>query len=289
MKKYISEIGMILMLMTKVILGEGTTGAQFLSIGIGARACAMGQAYGAIADDPSGIYWNPAGLSAVTSSQVMFCQNFWLLDMTHQYLAGVLPYHGGAFGLSAYYSSSGDIPKIEDFIKIGEYSAYDAAVSLAFARSLNSQIGYGLSAKYIAQKIDTENGSTFAFDIGLIYDFRRDNSLKIALAIQNIGPGVKFIDEKDKLPLNIKLSSAYLKENYALGIGLDREIDSDVIFGLGGEYVIKKTLALRAGYNTAHSYSLGFGICWQKFDLSYCFAPNKDLDASHRLSLVYGR
>ena len=42
---------------------SGTTAAQFLKIGIGPRAIAMGSAFTATANDLTAIYWNPAGLS----------------------------------------------------------------------------------------------------------------------------------------------------------------------------------------------------------------------------------
>ncbi len=40
----------------------GTSAAQFLKIGAGARAEALGQAYVAISNDASALFWNPAGL-----------------------------------------------------------------------------------------------------------------------------------------------------------------------------------------------------------------------------------
>ena len=40
----------------------GTTAAQFLKIGVGARAIGMGGAFVAVADDATAIYWNPAGI-----------------------------------------------------------------------------------------------------------------------------------------------------------------------------------------------------------------------------------
>lgn len=41
-----------------------------LGMGIGARAIGMGGAFVSIADDPSAVFWNPAGLSAVNRPQV---------------------------------------------------------------------------------------------------------------------------------------------------------------------------------------------------------------------------
>ena len=41
----------------------GTTAAKFLTIGIGSRPSGFGNAFVAIADDPTAMYWNPAGIS----------------------------------------------------------------------------------------------------------------------------------------------------------------------------------------------------------------------------------
>ena len=41
----------------------GTAGAQFLKIGPGARVDSLGGAFGALANDVTSIYWNPAGIS----------------------------------------------------------------------------------------------------------------------------------------------------------------------------------------------------------------------------------
>ena len=41
----------------------GTLGGQSLKIGVGARAAAMGDAYVALSDDATAVYWNPAGLA----------------------------------------------------------------------------------------------------------------------------------------------------------------------------------------------------------------------------------
>lgn len=40
-------------------------GAQFLSTGFGAKANGLGNSYGVIVNDPSALYWNPAGLAAI--------------------------------------------------------------------------------------------------------------------------------------------------------------------------------------------------------------------------------
>ena len=55
----------------------GISSLQFLKIGVGGRASAMGDAFIAIADDASALYWNPAGLVFAKQNEVMFSHNSW--------------------------------------------------------------------------------------------------------------------------------------------------------------------------------------------------------------------
>ena len=41
----------------------GQAGAQFLEMGISARAVSMGEAFSAVSDDATAIHYNPAGLT----------------------------------------------------------------------------------------------------------------------------------------------------------------------------------------------------------------------------------
>ena len=59
----------LLILFSALIPGMCFAGA-FDSIAVNARAWGMGSAYTAVADDPTAIYWNPAGLAAVRSPNV---------------------------------------------------------------------------------------------------------------------------------------------------------------------------------------------------------------------------
>ena len=56
----------------------GTAAAEFLNIPVGPRATAMGGAFGAIADDLSAVYWNPAGLARINGGRLAFEYASWL-------------------------------------------------------------------------------------------------------------------------------------------------------------------------------------------------------------------
>lgn len=262
----------------------GESGVQFLKIGVGAKACAMGEAFVGLADDPSAIYWNPAGLAQMSSFELMGMQNFWLLDMSYQYFAVVLPSHYGSFGAAITYSSSGEIPKYEDFKYMGEYTAYDAAGTFAYANNLGKGISLGLGVKFIQQKIEEEKANGFGVDIGLIYELGFIGGTNIGFAVQNLGPGIKFIEEKGPLPLNVKGGIAYKIGSLTLASDLNKPKDNDFRVNLGGEFLIKDVLAMRAGYNSANTYSVGVGLIWRSISIEYAYVPYEDIDDSHQIS-----
>ena len=49
----------------------GTTGYQFLEIGASSRAVGMGDAFVALVDDASAVYYNPAGLTGLDGPEVI--------------------------------------------------------------------------------------------------------------------------------------------------------------------------------------------------------------------------
>ncbi|MEO8398790.1 MAG: UPF0164 family protein, partial [Ignavibacteriaceae bacterium] len=75
---------------------RGTTAASFLSIGQGPRAIGMGSAYVAISDDPSSLYWNPAGITKIEGASFMVDHTQWLADISYNFLA--FTYNLGDFG-----------------------------------------------------------------------------------------------------------------------------------------------------------------------------------------------
>ncbi len=71
--------------------GPGTTGANFLKIGVGARAAAMGDAFTVIVDDSTSLYWNPAGLAKIEERQLSATYNMWFAGINQGYLGMSFP------------------------------------------------------------------------------------------------------------------------------------------------------------------------------------------------------
>ena len=84
------KIRFIIILLFSVVIGSqskvGTTSAQFLGIGVGARPMSMAGAFTSMIGDPSSLYWNPASVSKVSNSQISILNTNWLVDTQWYYL-----------------------------------------------------------------------------------------------------------------------------------------------------------------------------------------------------------
>ena len=63
----------------------------FLRIAAGARAAGMGEAFVAVTDDASSLFWNPAGLVQAPENQVFVAHTEYVADIRHEYLGAM--YH----------------------------------------------------------------------------------------------------------------------------------------------------------------------------------------------------
>ena len=77
---------------TGSVSNVGTTAASFLDIGIGARSLSMGGAFVAVADDPTALYWNPAGMVNIGRPTAHFFHSPWLADIRFNHSALVVPF-----------------------------------------------------------------------------------------------------------------------------------------------------------------------------------------------------
>ena len=178
----------------------GTAGAQFLKIGPGARVDSLGGAFSAIANDVTTIYWNPAGLSQLESLSFSDTHTMWLADVRYNYLAFATPIkHVGTLGGSVTFLNVPDteITTLAQPNGTGLwYSAWDTAVSLAYARKLyrkesGASLSIGINTKYIHQQIHRESANGVAIDVGTLYHTGW-RSLRIGMTFSNFGPEMRF-------------------------------------------------------------------------------------------------
>jgi hypothetical protein len=317
MKKLILFIIMLLLISVPAILlfaaGPGTSAANFLKLGVGARAAGMGESFAAVADDISSVCWNPAGLARLKSAMFSASHTVWFQDINYEFLGFGMPLPprmNGTIAMSAQYLYLNDMERRTSNTAEpeGRFGADDLVVTMSYARSLTSRIGTGINIKTIRQQIDNKTASAYAADLGLQY---RAGQFGYGAAIQNIGTSVKFINESFPLPRNYKFGIAWMPLGTALTVALDvnKPLDNKIDVHIGTEYWLGDIVAFRAGYLkgdavqrnalTGKGFSgstkpelaaytgmmAGAGFKILNYGLDYAFVPYGELGNTHRISL----
>jgi len=178
----------------------GTTAGQFLKIGPGARALAMGGTYVGISDDIYAAYYNPAGVAINHGNgQAAFSHTQWIADINYDYAAASINIE--SFGSLFMSVTSLRVPeeKVRTFeFPEGNGQVWDAnSVSFAvgFAKSLTDRFSIGFNAKYISESIWSSSATGFALDVGTYY-LTPFNDLIIGASILNFGTKMK-LDGRD--------------------------------------------------------------------------------------------
>jgi hypothetical protein len=286
----------------------GTTAAPFLKIEYGARPVGMGGSFVALANDPSGIYYNPAGIAEIKTTQFMAGYTVWFADLTYNYATFVLPTSRMNLSLWGSFLYSDDIPvtTVENPEGTGQYCSYiDGVLGLSVSAFLSDRLTVGISGKYIQQKLYNESASTFAVDIGSILRTPLKGA-RIGMCLANYGgrmqlfgndlivqtdpwpeysgnPDVeaRLSTESFPLPLAFKLGialdllgaeEAFLEnKNHRITVAVDgiHPNDGEEKVHVGVEYSIYNTLFLRGGYKINYDTQKYTGGAGMKFSIGH--------------------
>ncbi len=168
----------------------GTSCANFLKIGVGARAAAMGGAYVASAADYSALYWNPAGIARIGGVQVGIAHTNWVLDISHNFMGATYalgPW--GTIGASLNLLDFGEMERVTPGEPNGTgtyFSASDLALGVAYARELTDRFAVGVQFKFVRESISFSSASAIAVDAGtqFVTGFR---GMRLGMSITNFG------------------------------------------------------------------------------------------------------
>lgn len=181
----------------------GTTAANFLEIGVGSDGNAMGEAYVAVTDGLSSIYWNPAGLASLKDPTVSFMMQPWIVDINMLFTAGAVIIPGvGNLGFGITQMNYGEMPvtTLEYQEGTGEnFTASDLAASITFSRKIVSWFAFGSSLKYIRSNIWHSSASSAAVDLGVLvntkffsFTGKDSDGMNIGMSISNYGTRMQF-------------------------------------------------------------------------------------------------
>lgn len=280
----------------------GTTAAKFLSIPVGARALGMGGAFVAVADDPSAMYWNPAGIARLNRPEALLAHSDWIADINFNYAGVVVPVEAvGTFGINFTSLTMAEMERTTEEQPDGTgefFGAGSFAVGVAYSRNLTEWFSIGFNAKYISEHIWNSTASGIAIDVGTLF-ITPFPGLKFGAGISNFGGKLQMMGEdllvqKDispnhgnnpninanlttdrfDLPLNLRIGIAYqpvADEWQSLTLVADAAHPNDNLesINVGAEYLfLQRMLAVRGGYKgyglrgSEEEFTLGGGLVY---------------------------
>lgn len=273
----------------------GTTGANFLRFGTGARPMGMGGAYAAIGGDINSAWWNPAGLALMEYNEIILMHNEAGEGIRHEFFTFGAPVHKlrGAIAASVTYFSVSDIQGYDaGGMATEELTAYDVEAAAAYGRRIFNDLSLGTRIKLIQEKLDDETALTYAADAGCLWNTFLDG-LSLGCSLQNMGPGLEFIEEPSRLPLNFKAGIAYefllFGNSSILAFDSNSPVDGRMYLSAGAECRFFNLIALRAGYvsndDLDNGLRVGGGVRGGDLMIDYAWMPRGYFTDSHRFSL----
>jgi hypothetical protein len=178
--------------------GFGTTSAEFLLLGAGARGTALGGAFSAIATDVSALYYNPAGAALMERPALMLGTYDYVADTRYSWGGVAFPFSGGSRAIGIQLGTFGfkDQPVYTEEQPDGTgatYSVSETFVGLSLAQQFSDRFAAGLTAKYIDDKLGTVSGSAFAVDFGTNFHANLNNHpIKFSFVLANLGSNLSY-------------------------------------------------------------------------------------------------
>ena len=253
MKKRLAVFGLVLL--SASALRAGQSGGAFLELPSSVRAGGMAETFTALADEPFGLNYNPAGIAFVPSPMASFLHQVYVQDVTAEFLGFVQPL--GRVSLAA-------APALLSMKEEPVYDAQGAPTGATFQYEgtlLPGGVSYrknnsaaGAVVKYYSEKIAGFSQNATTLDVGTLH---RISNYRFGAAGQNL---VGRLGDYD-LPRTLRLGAAYEHKFVTVAVDAGRQlVQGKNIFSAGAEFAATAHAALRTGYRSQEFGGLSAGI-----------------------------
>ena len=220
----------------------GSAAASELLIPMGARSVGMGGANIANVSQTEAIYWNPAGLANLQSSEASFSYMTYFADMNVSYFTLGYYMEGiGTLGLSLQSLDIGDliVTTVDNPEGTGEILSPDyITVNATFSRRLTDRILFGVNTKLISERIGNMSASAVAWDFGIQYI--SDLNIDFGIVLKNIGTSMQFDGTGIEFDSVIPFASPNATTRKTKADIVSNEMPTSLNMGLAYRYVINE-------------------------------------------------
>lgn len=285
--------------------GVGTTAAEFLLMGAGARGMALGPAFSALTRDVEALFYNPASLPLMEGAEARFTMMPYFADTNYLWAGVALPLRGGEYGFGISIANFGfsEQPVYTEIDQTNAseltYGVSETVVGVSFAHSFIDRFSGGVTAKFIADQLGQATAYGFAFDIGTNYHSEIGGKpISMSFVIQNLGTSLKHsgsgldfnafppsedptfpVQSVDPSPARFEAASAPLPVVFRVGVAYDLISSASNRLTMLGEF--------NEFYNNKPSFGFGSEYEWAPEDApirlalrgSYAYQPDNSLSA----------
>lgn len=198
----------------------------WLLFSMGARASGMGGAHVTEASGADGVYWNPANLGVNLKDKSITGMHFSpvpdLTDDVHfEYASYAEQVEGwGGIGGNFMFLTYGESEATDaSGIRLATFTSWEMALGLGYGTAVSDKFTVGTGIKLVHSNLSPEfqdlqegKGTTWAVDLGVHGHDLGPYGLRWGLAILNLGPSLRFVDNGSPNPLPL---------NFRMGIGFD--------------------------------------------------------------------
>lgn len=272
---------------------------EFLSIGVGPRALAMGGAFTGVADDVTAGYWNPAGLAGATRRMAAIMHSEQLSGLAYDYFAYAqsrgTAQRATGFAVSIIRLGLDDIPitklpdptkPIDALLQNGQrnrpyvdrfVSDAEYAVLLSISRRSSPRFAIGANLKLIRKGVGVASALGAGLDVGVL--IQPISTLKVGVQIMNVTSTIMTwsTGRKEYVSPIVKTGVSYRWDTHRLRGSALIAADVDVLFEgrkntaatslgranaaghLGVEYCLQRMVTFRSGLD-ANGLTAGIGV-----------------------------
>ncbi len=268
---------------------KGGMPGDWLSMYGSARSIGVGGAFVAVADEPLGVVWNPAGFSQMYQNAVHLETVRLFEETSINCLSFAMPGRRiPDFGLTILSLSSGGFEKTNNLNEsLGTFNDGEMAFLFSVAKRLNPQLSIGANAKVVRQSVDVFNASGFGVDLGVLYSVAP--TVRLGASLLNVGGPTLTMRSSDESYLKEFRGGASVKVLNGRGLitaELDHRSGPGSTLHAGCEYWVHPTLALRIGsYDMAPT---GGFSCLVGPNMRFDYGmSNHELGVTHRIGFSY--
>jgi hypothetical protein len=268
----------------------GINAATFLKVGVGGRQSGLGSAVTSLTGDATNMFWNPAGTALKDDEmQASFTHNNWIASLKQEALAATYNVSGigtlgigvmsfGINGIKADRDQYSD-PVLQaqqiDAATGDTYDYQDLLAQITYSRWIMDKLALGVTAKYIHEKIDDQNASAFAFDLGSVYNIGVLD-WNIGARISNLGSDMKYYDFSHPIPLTFSIGTSmspikFGQNSVMFALDLVKPQDGQQYYYTGIEFNASNMFFLRGGWKINYSY---FGLAGDGIDEGITYGGN---------------